>query len=128
MKSETQTWLDYAEENLQSSKILLDRNLYNPSLQNAQQSVEKSLKSILIENGINLKRTHDILELKYLLQRNNILVDISDDECDLLNTIYLPSKYPMDDATGDIEPNDELCRTLIDIAERVFVSAIDLTK
>ena len=128
MKSETQTWLNYAEENLQSSKILLDRNLYNPSLQNAQQSVEKSLKSILIENGINLKRTHDILELKYLLQRNNILVDISDDECDLLNTIYLPSKYPMDDATGDIEPNDELCRISIDIAERVFVSAIDLTK
>jgi len=34
----------------------------------------------------------------------------------------------MDDATGDIEPNDELCRTSIDIAERVFVSAIDLTK
>jgi HEPN domain-containing protein len=128
MKSETQTWLDYAEENLRSSKILLERELYNPSLQNAQQSVEKCLKSILIENGINLKRTHDILELKYLLQRNNILVDISDDECDLLNAIYLPSKYPMDDATGDIEPNDELCRTSIDIAERVFVSAIDLTK
>ena len=83
MKSETKIWLDYAEENLKSSKILLDNKLYNPSLQNAQQSVEKALKAIFIEYEINLKRTHDILELKYLLQRKDIIVNISDDECDL---------------------------------------------
>ena len=88
MKSETKIWLDYAEENLKSSKILLDNKLYNPSLQNAQQSVEKALKAIFIEYEINLKRTHDILELKYLLQRKDIIVNISDDECDLLNAIY----------------------------------------
>jgi HEPN domain-containing protein len=48
MKSETKIWLDYAEENLKSSKILLDNKLYNPSLQNAQQSVEKALKAIVV--------------------------------------------------------------------------------
>ena len=128
MKSETKIWLDYAEENLKSSKILLDNKLYNPSLQNVQQSVEKVLKAIVIENGINLKRTHDILELKYLLQRRDIIVNISDDECDLLNAIYLPSKYPMGDVTDEINPNDELCRLSIDIAEKVFASAIALIK
>jgi HEPN domain-containing protein len=128
MKSETKIWLDYAEENLKSSKILLDNMLYNPSLQNAQQSVEKALKAIVIEHEISLKRTHDILELKYLLQRKNIIVSISDDECDLLNTIYLPSKYPMGDAIDEIDPDDELCRIAIDIAENVFASAIDLIK
>jgi len=46
MKSGTKIWLDYAEENLKSSKILLDNKLYNPSLQNTQQSVEKALKAI----------------------------------------------------------------------------------
>jgi HEPN domain-containing protein len=131
MKSETKIWLDYAEENLKSSKILLDNklyNLYNPSLQNTQQSVEKALKAIVVEYGINLKRTHDILELKYLLQRKDIIVNISDDECDLLNAIYLPSKYPMGDTTDEIDPDDELCRISIDIAEKVFASAIDLIK
>ena len=93
MKSETKIWLDYAEENLKSSKILLDNKLYNPCLQNAQQSVEKALKAIVIEHGINLKRTHDILELKYLLQRKEIVVNILDDECDFLNDIYLPSTH-----------------------------------
>jgi HEPN domain-containing protein len=126
MKSETKIWLDYAEENLKSSKILLDNKLYNPSLQNAQQSVEKALKAIVIENGINLKRTHDILELKYLLQGKDIVVNISDDECDLLNSIYLPSKYPMGDVTDEINSDDELCRISIDIAEKIFTSAINL--
>jgi HEPN domain-containing protein len=126
MKSETKIWLDYAEENLKSSKILLDNKLYNPCLQNAQQSVEKALKAIVVEHGINLKRTHDILELKYLLQRKDIIVNISDDECDLLNAIYLPSKYAMGDTTDEIDPDDELCCISIDIAEKVFASAIDL--
>lgn len=126
MKSETKTWLDYAEENVKSAKILLDNKLYNPSLQNAQQAVEKALKAVLIENEINLKKTHDILELKFLLKNKNILVDISDDECDLLNAIYLPSKYPIGDAISEVEPDDQLCSLLIDIAEKVLISTIDL--
>lgn len=34
MKDETKQWLKYADENLESSKILLQSFLYNPSLQN----------------------------------------------------------------------------------------------
>lgn len=41
MKDETKQWLNYASENFESSKILLNSHLYNPSLQNAQQSIEK---------------------------------------------------------------------------------------
>lgn len=41
MKNETRKWLDYAEENLKSAKILMDSGLYNPCLQNVQQGVEK---------------------------------------------------------------------------------------
>ena len=43
MKDETKQWLNYANENLESSKILLENFLFNPSLQNAQQSIEKNL-------------------------------------------------------------------------------------
>ena len=62
MKDETKIWLNFAEENLKSSKILLKSHLYNPTLQNTQQTAEKSLKAIFIEKNIKLKRTHDILE------------------------------------------------------------------
>lgn len=67
MKDETRIWLQFAEENLKSSKILIKSHLYNPTLQNSQQCVEKALKAIFIDKNIKLKRTHDILELVNLL-------------------------------------------------------------
>ena len=51
MKDETKQWLNYADENLQSSKILLESHLYNPSLQNSQQCIEKY---ILISSGTQM--------------------------------------------------------------------------
>ncbi|MBL7067342.1 MAG: HEPN domain-containing protein [Candidatus Marinimicrobia bacterium] len=56
MKDETKTWLDYSKENLESSKILIKRKLFNPCLQNIQQSIEKALKAILIEQTIKYHR------------------------------------------------------------------------
>lgn len=107
MRNETKTWLTYAEENFESSKILLKSKLYNPCLQNVQQTVEKALKAILIEKAIKLKRTHDILEIKFLLLDNDIEIDITDDDCDFLNSIYLPSKYPLGSVLADYEPDEK---------------------
>jgi HEPN domain-containing protein len=39
MKKDTELWLEYAEENLKSSEVLLNCSLFNPCLQNAQQAV-----------------------------------------------------------------------------------------
>ena len=61
MKDETKQWLNYAEENLKSSKILLESHLYKPSLQNSQQSIEKNIKAYFVENGYKLQKTHNIL-------------------------------------------------------------------
>ncbi|MBN1932066.1 MAG: HEPN domain-containing protein [Desulfobacterales bacterium] len=101
MKDETRIWLRYAEENLKSAGILLKSHLYNPCLQNVQQCVEKSLKAILIEKSIKLQRTHDILGLRNLLHDKNITVDIDENECDFLNSIFLPSKYPVGSVLAD---------------------------
>ena len=54
MKDETKLWLKYANENFKSSKILLESFLFNPSLQNSQQAIEKYLKSYMIEKGLKL--------------------------------------------------------------------------
>ncbi|HDL18746.1 MAG TPA: HEPN domain-containing protein [Bacteroidetes bacterium] len=113
MNDETKIWLEYAIENLQSAEVLLNSELYNPCLQNVQQSVEKTLKSILIENSIGLKKTHSINELK----NNGITVDISDGECDFLDSIYLPSKYPIGSVLPYFEP---ICSQSVAIAKRVL--------
>ncbi len=53
MKNETKEWIAYADENHRSAEILLEEKLYNPCLQNAQQAIEKYLKSLFFECEIN---------------------------------------------------------------------------
>jgi HEPN domain-containing protein len=120
MKNEAKIWLNYAEENLKSAEILLQSLLYNPCLQNAQQCIEKALKALLIEKDIAFKRTHDIFELNNLLITNHVLVDITEEECDLINSIYLPTKYPLGSALPDFVPDQKICEEIMEIAKRVF--------
>lgn len=80
MRDETASWLKYAEKNLQSSKLLLQSSLYNPCLQNVQQSVEKALKAVFLEKAIRLKKTYDVLELKNILLEHDIAIDLSDED------------------------------------------------
>lgn len=120
MRNEAKTWLIFAEENLKSSEVLLESSLFNPSLQNAQQSIEKAFKACLIQNEIPFIKTHDIYELNLLLKRNNIHIDISEEECDLINSIYLPSKYPLGSAIPDFVPDMEICNKVIEISKRVY--------
>jgi len=123
MKEEAEIWLDYSNENLQSSEILFESNLYNPYLQNAQQSIEKAFKAVLFEKGIPVKKTHDIFELNQILIKNNLTIDISDDECDLINSIYLPSKYLLGSVLPDFNPGQKICLQVINISKRVFREA-----
>jgi HEPN domain-containing protein len=101
MKDETGIWIKYAEENLNSAKVLLGSGLLNPCLQNSQQTVEKALKALQIEHGLPLKKIHSINELVMMLIEKGFDVGCTDDERDLLDSIYLPSKYPLGSALPD---------------------------
>ena len=126
MKEETKIWLKYSEENFDSAIILLKSKLFNPCLQNVQQTVEKALKAILIDNDIKFKKTHDILGLRTLLSKKNIDIDISDEDCDFLNSIYLPSKYPLGSVIPHYEPDESICKRAVNIATNVSKSVSEL--
>jgi HEPN domain-containing protein len=119
MKDETKLWLKYADENFKSSKILLESFLFNPSLQNTQQAIEKFLKAYMIEKGLKLQKTHNILSLIEALKKENIDINISEDEIDLIDSIYLTSKYPFGSVLADFEPDEKICLKCIDIVLRV---------
>jgi HEPN domain-containing protein len=118
MKDQTKKWLEYADENLQSAKILLESELFNPCLQNVQQAIEKMLKAVLAESGIKVKKTHSINELVTILAERGMNVDIEEDERDLIDSIYLPSKYPIGGILPDFEPDMQTCRQCVVMAER----------
>ena len=118
MKDDTKKWLEYADENLRSAKVLLGSKLFNVCLQNAQQAVEKMLKALLIESDIKLRKTHSINELVTILAANGLNVNITEEECELLDSIYLPSKYPVASVLPDFEPDMQTCKRCIAIAQR----------
>ncbi len=120
MRDDTKSWIEYAEENFESAKILRVSHLFNSYLQNIQQCAEKALKAILIENSFKFKKTHSIAELKNILEENNFRLDLDDEDCDFLDTIYLPSKYPVTNVLPDYESNDEICRKGISIANSLL--------
>ena len=120
MNGETATWLCYAEENLAVARLSLEQGFLNACLQNAQQCVEKALKAMVIEKGLAFRKTHSIQELAGQLAEVDLDSGLSEDECDLIDAIYLPSKYPMASVAPDMEPNAELCSHCLAIAERVL--------
>jgi len=111
MKKETKEWLEYADENLQSAKILLDNHLYNPSLQNVQQTIKKYLKAVCIEYNLGLLKTHSIFKLKSL--------NMGDVEIDLIDSIYLSSKYPVGSVLPDFMPDENICKKSLNIAKNL---------
>lgn len=123
MKDETVTWLNYAEENLASARLLLANSLFNPCLQNIQQSIEKNLKALLVERAVAVRKTHSINELVAALAQLGVSVGLAETDCDLLDTIYLPSKYPLGSALPDFAPDADLCRQCLELAEGVAVHA-----
>ena len=126
MKDETKKWLEYADENLRSARLLLDSELFNPCLQNVQQAVEKMLKALLVESTKKIKKTHSINELVNILDKHGLNVDMTEDDCDLLDSIYLPSKYPLGSILPDFEPDLQTCSKCVALAERVWDSVTSL--
>ena len=122
MKDETRTWLTYADENVDVAGLALEHGHLNSCLQNAQQAVEKYLKAVIVERDLEFRRTHSIRELVGLLSDQGITVNISDDEMDLMDTIYLPSKYPIYSALPHALPQPEISKDALKIAEKVRIS------
>lgn len=45
---------------------------------------------------------------------------MSAEECELIDALYLPSKYPLAGVLPDAAPDQAVCQQCLDIAERVM--------
>ncbi len=61
MRDETGEWLASAQEDLDAARVLFDAGQYHAMAQHAQQTAEKALKALLVEQTGELPaRTHDL--------------------------------------------------------------------
>ncbi len=119
MKDETHEWIGYAEQDEQSARILLESHLYNPCLYHIQQSIEKCLKAVIVEHELQFQRTHSIQGLTNILTQADIPVDIDEDDIDVIDSIYMPARYPLGSALPNFEPDQAICQRCLSIAERI---------
>jgi HEPN domain-containing protein len=119
MSTDVSRWLMYADENLEMARLAIGSGYYNACLQNVQQAVEKYLKAALLSRGQSFRKTHSISTLNDQLAAAGVCGILSEQDCILLDSIYMPSKYPFGSALPDFNPDEEIGRECIQIAEKV---------
>lgn len=114
-----EAWLRYAEADLEMARVPLPRmGLYEQLCFHAQQAAEKSIKAVLIQEGVEVPRVHSIERLIDLLPasvaRTNDLIAAAE-----LTEYATTFRYP-----GEEELiSEDTYRAALRLAEAVFAWA-----
>lgn len=119
MKLETKEWIKIVNEEVASADLLFKNGIYRMVCLHSQQAVEKTLKALLTEWGVEFKKTHNIVDLLSLLNTQGLTVNVNYEEAGFLNAIYR-SRYPSD--AGLLphgEPTEDDASKALALAQRV---------
>ena len=118
---EKNPWFDYALDDFKAIEVLLNEKVYRLGCFHAQQFVEKVFKGLLLQQGINPPRTHDLGFLYQKLSQLNLPLKIDMPDLEFLSGVYVEFRYPPDiGLLPHGEPTREDAQKALEIAERVF--------
>lgn len=122
MNSQTGRWLREADEELAVARALREhRDLpHRAACLHAHLSAEKAIKGVLIERGVELRRTHDLFLLVELLPDVDASA-VDEGDLELLNPWAIAGRYPAD--VGDITA--QRTEAVLAAAARVVSSLTD---
>lgn len=90
-------WMDRAEEDLKSARILKDEpDCYNNAAFHCQQAIEKALKAYILIKSNVLVDGHNLTWLCKRAMKYHGGFDEWLDECASLNHCYIETRYPAD--------------------------------
>jgi len=119
MRTETERWLRYAGEDVETARVTLAGRRWAATSIHAQQAAEKALKAVWVEaRGTPPPRIHDLVRLAEDAQVPAAWLE----ETDALSRAYLVSRYPAD-ATQDELPygiDEGAARGHLALAERIL--------
>jgi len=120
---EVQQWLLKSRSDLESARVLFERELYDTAVYHCQQSAEKALKSYLAWCELPVMKVHDLTLLVkecVLLDRSfSSLMEISE----ILTPYAIAFRYPGDMLVPeivDVEEAIELSEKVLDFVEDKF--------
>ena len=89
-------WLQYAYDDLQSSKVLLQEGIYNMVCFHSQQAAEKLFKSFIASYHEEIPRTHNLIRLHKICEDLYGKLEIDSEILIFLTDVYIDSRYPAD--------------------------------
>ena len=90
-------WLQYAYDDLQSAKVLLQPGIYNMVCFHSQQVAEKLFKSFIASYHKEIPKTHNLIRLHKICE--DLIggkLDIDREMLIFLNDVYIDSRSPAD--------------------------------
>lgn len=87
-------WLRQAEADLLTASRLREMGIHYAACFFAQQAAEKALKGALIASGVEVARTHSVVELARGLAEVQPSAAGIKDEVGFLDQYYTPTRYP----------------------------------
>ena len=103
MIEETKIWWERSKKDLEVAEKNFKNKDYYASAFFCQQAIEKALKSININKGLGLIKTHDLLLLGRKVNLPRKLLE----KAVLLNPVYTSSRYPISDEIFEERETEE---------------------
>lgn len=117
MRKDVLDWLNSAEDDFETAKILFSKEVFYACAFYCQQSAEKALKAAYIANQKKASPTHNIISLAEELNAPEKIVSA----CKRLNPHYIQTRYP--DAANAIPKDsydEEIAEDLLENAKDVI--------
>ncbi|MCL4427676.1 MAG: HEPN domain-containing protein [Deltaproteobacteria bacterium] len=120
MKEAVKEWFNQSKNELDMARVLLKAGYPQGACYHAQQSAEKAIKFILLKNGWELEKTHDIDRLLEIGKKLKIKLAVPDEDVEFINSIY-EGRYPSEAGLLPYgQPSDKDAERAVKIAADVY--------
>jgi HEPN domain-containing protein/predicted nucleotidyltransferase len=120
MRGAAREWLKEAEGEMEMARYLAGGGYFKGACYHAQQSIEKSVKAMLLAQGWTLEKTHSLERLVALADQRGVTLDVSDEDVVFVDSIYR-GRYPAEAGLLPFgEPSPEDAARAVEIAERMI--------
>jgi HEPN domain-containing protein len=104
MRDDVKIWIDEAEENLVTAKLLYEGERFKDVAFYCQQIAEKSLKALQVNKLNRFDKIHDLIRLAQTVGAGKEIIE----DCSALVGYYADSRYPVTKMVNEEEAKDLL--------------------
>ncbi len=104
MREDVRVWIEEAEDNLVTAKLLYQNEKFKDVAFYCQQIAEKALKALQIYRLNRFDRIHDLIKLAQTVKANKEIME----DCSYLVGYYVDSRYPVIKTVNEEEAKELL--------------------